>query len=124
MTTTIDPTTTSPSAGGNAVSTGGDARRPKGPDDITVTIDGIETWVPKGTLIIRAAETVGIEIPRFCDHPLLEPVGACRQCLVDIALPDKEGVARPMPKPQASCTITVSPGMVVNTQHTSAVADK
>ena len=43
MTTTIDPTITSPSAGGNAVSTGGDARRPKGPDDITLTIDGIET---------------------------------------------------------------------------------
>ena len=124
MTTTIDPTTTSPSAGGNAVSTGGDARRPKGPDDITVTIDGIETWVPKGTLIIRAAEEVGIQIPRFCDHPLLEPVGACRQCLVDVATPGPDGTMRPMPKPQASCTITVSEGMQINTQLTSAVADK
>jgi NADH-quinone oxidoreductase subunit G len=97
---------------------------PANPDLVNLTIDGVDVSVPKGTLVIRAAETVGIEIPRFCDHPLLEPVGACRQCLVDIALPDKEGVARPMPKPQASCTITVSPGMVVNTQHTSAVADK
>ena len=124
MTTTIDPTITSPSAGGNAVSTGGDARRPKGPDDITLTIDGIETWVPKGTLIIRAAEEIGIQIPRFCDHPLLEPVGACRQCLVDVATPGPDGSMRPMPKPQASCTITVTEGMQVNTQLTSAVADK
>ena len=80
--------------------------------------------MPKGTLVIRAAEVAGIEIPRFCDHPLLDPVGACRQCLVDIATPDREGVVRPMPKPQASCTITVSEGMQVATQHTSAVADK
>src|SRR4249919_4187506 len=107
MTATIDPTITSPSAGGNAVSTGGDARRPKGPDDITLTIDGIETWVPKGTLIIRAAEEIGIQIPRFCDHPLLEPVGACRQCLVDV-----EGQRKPL----ASCTTTVAEGMVVKTQ--------
>src|SRR6187200_2369674 len=124
MTTTIDPTITSPSAGGNAVSTGGDARRPKGPDDITLTIDGIETWVPKGTLIIRAAEEIGIQIPRFCDHPLLEPVGACRQCLVDVATPGPDGSMRPMPKPQASCTITVTEGMQVNTQYTSEGADK
>ena len=113
MTTTVDPTTTSPSAGGNAVSTGGDARRPKGPNDITLTIDGIETWVPKGTLVIRAAEEIGIQIPRFCDHPLLEPVGACRQCLVDIATPGPDGAMRPMPKPQASCTITVPPVFLI-----------
>jgi NADH-quinone oxidoreductase subunit G len=124
MTTTVDPSMTSPSAGGNAVTTGGDARRPKGPDDITLTIDGIETWVPKGTLVIRAAEEIGIQIPRFCDHPLLEPVGACRQCLVDIATPGPDGSMRPMPKPQASCTITVSEGMQVNTQLTSVVANK
>ncbi|MGN6752610.1 MAG: NADH-quinone oxidoreductase subunit G [Intrasporangium sp.] len=117
-------TTTSPSAGGNAVDKGGNAQLPKGPDDVTLTIDGVPVSVPKGTLIIRAAEEIGIEIPRFCDHPLLDPVGACRQCLVDVAMPDREGTVRPMPKPQASCTMTVSEGMVVNTQHTSAVADK
>ena len=43
---------------------------------ITFTIDGLEVSVPKGTLIIRAAEQLGIQIPRFCDHPLLEPAGA------------------------------------------------
>ena len=90
-------------------------------DLVTLTIDGIEVSVPKDTLVIRAAEEVGVQIPRFCDHPLLDPVGACRQCLVDI--PDA-GNGRAMPKPQASCTITVAPGMVVNTQATSKVADK
>ncbi|PFG18890.1 NADH-quinone oxidoreductase subunit G [Serinibacter salmoneus] len=91
---------------------------------VEVTIDGITTEVPKGTLIIRAAEDLGIAIPRFCDHPLLKPAGACRQCLVDVAMPDREGNVRPMPKPQASCTMTVAPGMVVNTQLTSQTADK
>jgi NADH-quinone oxidoreductase subunit G len=90
-------------------------------DLVTLTIDGIRVSVPAGTLIIRAAEQVGVQIPRFCDHPLLDPVGACRQCLVDV--PDA-GNGRPMPKPQASCTIPVAEGMVVNTQVTSEVADK
>ncbi len=90
-------------------------------DEVTLTIDGIEVSVPKNTLVIRAAEEIGVQIPRFCDHPLLAPVGACRQCLVDV--PDA-GNGRPIPKPQASCTITVAEGMVVNTQATSPVADK
>ncbi|WP_246486744.1 NADH-quinone oxidoreductase subunit G [Kribbella qitaiheensis] len=90
-------------------------------DTVTVTIDDIEVKVPKNTLLIRAAEQIGIQIPRFCDHPLLDPVGACRQCLVEI--PDA-GNGRGMPKPQASCTITVADGMVVRTQVTSPVADK
>ena len=71
--------------------------------------------VPKGTLIIRAAEQIGIEIPRFCDHPLLDPAGACRQCLVEV-----EGQRKPV----ASCTTPVADGMVVQTQLTSPVADK
>ena len=86
---------------------------------ITVVIDGFEVSVPKGTLVIRAAEKLGIQIPRFCDHPLLDPVGACRQCLVDIEIN-----GRAFPKPQASCTIPVEPNMIVKTQLTSAVAEK
>jgi NADH-quinone oxidoreductase subunit G len=85
-----------------------------GIETVTVTIDGIEMQVPKGTLLIRAAEQIGVQIPRFCDHPSLEPVAACRACLVDI-----EG----QPKPQPSCAITVADGMKVRTQHTSEVAD-
>jgi NADH-quinone oxidoreductase subunit G len=77
---------------------------------VTLTIDGKEVTVPAGTLIIRAAEQLGIEIPRFCDHPLLDPVGACRQCYVEI-----EGQRKLF----TSCTTTVAPGMVVMTQNTS-----
>ena len=94
---------------------------PEKSDEVTLTIDGVEVSVPKNTLVIRAAERIGVQIPRFCDHPLLAPVGACRQCLVEV--PDG-GNGRAMPKPQASCTLTVAEGMVVNTQATSAVADK
>ena len=94
---------------------------PEKSDEVTLTIDGVGVSVPKNTLVIRAAEQIGVQIPRFCDHPLLAPVGACRQCLVEV--PDA-GNGRGMPKPQASCTLTVAEGMVVNTQATSPVADK
>ena len=66
--------------------------------------------MPKGTLIIRAAELVGIQVPRFCDHPLLDPIGACRQCIVEV-----EGQRKPV----ASCTVTVTEGMAIKTQLTS-----
>ena len=88
---------------------------------VTLTIDDVEVSVPKGTLLIRAAELIGVDIPRFCDHPLLEPIGACRQCLVEVT---DAGNGRGFPKPQASCTLEVAPGMVAKTQVTSPVADK
>jgi NADH-quinone oxidoreductase subunit G len=91
----------------------GDEVRP--PEMVTLTIDGVEISVPKGTLVIRAAELMGIQIPRFCDHPLLDPVGACRQCLVEV-----EGQRKPM----ASCTTVATDDMVVRTQLTSEAADK
>ncbi|QKW08494.1 NADH-quinone oxidoreductase subunit G [Streptomyces sp. NA04227] len=103
-------TTGAPSSGASA------GKPPKAAEDLlTVTIDGVEVSVPKGTLVIRAAELLGIEIPRFCDHPLLEPAGACRQCIVEV-----EGQRKPV----ASCTITCTDGMVVKTQVTSPVAEK
>ncbi len=100
--------------------TTGEELAPK-PDLVTLTIDGTQVSVPKGTLIIRAAEMIGTAIPRFCDHPLLDPVGACRQCMVEI--PDA-GNGRGFPKPQASCTMPVAEGMKVNTQVSSPVAKK
>jgi NADH-quinone oxidoreductase subunit G len=130
----------SPASGGDVLAKPGSAEPPKpapvAADLVTLTIDGIPVSVPKGTLIIRAAEQVGIEIPRFCDHPGLDPVGACRQCLVEVAMPGppgpdgKPGPARQMQgppgrmKPQASCQMTVAPGMEVKTQYTSAGAAK
>lgn len=91
------------------------ARETAGVEMVSLSIDGHQISVPKGTLLIRAAELMGIQIPRFCDHPLLDPVGACRQCLVEV-----EGQRKPL----ASCTATVTPDMVVRTQLTSEIADK
>jgi NADH-quinone oxidoreductase subunit G len=83
--------------------------------EVTLTIDGKEVTVPAGTLIIRAAEQLGIEVPRFCDHPLLKPAGACRQCYVSV-----EG----QPKLATSCTVPVAAGMTVRTQNSDPeVAD-
>jgi NADH-quinone oxidoreductase subunit G len=84
-------------------------------ETVTLTIDDTEVTVAKGTLVIRAAEQIGVEIPRFCDHPLLDPVAWCRQCLVEV-----EGQR----KPQPSCAVAAADGMVVRTQHTSEAIDK
>lgn len=73
---------------------------------VTVTIDGKQIEVPEGTTVLRAAQAAGIEIPTLCDHPHLTPYGGCRLCLVEV-----EG-ARTL---QPSCTMPVSPNMVVKT---------
>src|SRR5215218_10133729 len=83
------------------------------PTTVKVTIDGQELEVPPGTLVIRAAEQLGTIVPRFCDHRLLAPLGACRQCLVEVA---------GQRKPLTACTTTVTDGMEVKTQVTSEVA--
>lgn len=84
-------------------------------ETVTLTIDDRQITVPKGTMIIRAAEQLGIEVPRFCDHPLLDPVAWCRQCMVEV-----EGQR----KPQPSCAVAATDGMVVRTQHSSPDADR
>jgi NADH-quinone oxidoreductase subunit G len=86
---------------------------PDRPTTVKVTIDGQELEVPPGTLVIRAAEQLGTIVPRFCDHRLLAPLGACRQCLVEVI---------GQRKPLTACTTTVTDGMEVKTQVTSAVA--
>ncbi len=102
---------------------------------VNVTIDGQEIKVPAGTLIVEAARLVNKEIPVFCYHPRLEPVGMCRMCLVEVGTPKMDPATRQpvlddngkpviamMPKPQTACTMPVSPGMVVKTT-TQVVAD-
>jgi len=86
---------------------------PDKPSTVKVTIDGQELEVPPGTLVIRAAEQLGTIVPRFCDHRLLAPLGACRQCLVEVA---------GQRKPLTACTTTVTDGMEVKTQVTSEIA--
>jgi NADH-quinone oxidoreductase subunit G len=83
-------------------------------DLVTVTVDGREIRVPKGTGMIETALAAGIEIPVFCYEPRLgPPVGACRMCLCEV-----EG----MPKLQAACTMTAQDEMVLRTAQTSAKA--
>ena len=54
---------------------------------VTLSINGLTITVPDGTLVADAAKMVGIDIPVFCHHPKLEPVGMCRMCLVEIGMP-------------------------------------
>ena len=81
--------------------------------DVNLTIDGHRVTVPAGTLVVEAAKTVGIEIPVFCYHHKLDPVGACRLCLVELS-PGP-------PRPQTACTTPVAEGMVVKTLSAMAV---
>ncbi|TMC15119.1 MAG: 2Fe-2S iron-sulfur cluster binding domain-containing protein, partial [Chloroflexi bacterium] len=92
-----------------------DDRQPqKDPNLVTLTIDGQEVTVPKGTLLVEAAKKLEIEVPVFCYHHKLDPVGACRLCLVEIS-PGP-------PKPTTGCTTPVAEGMVVKVNSPLAVA--
>ena len=85
-------------------------------DNVTFTINEQEVAVPARTLLVDAARMAGIEIPVFCSHPKLDPVGCCRMCLVEVDGP--RGTAM-----MASCTMPVGEGMVVrtNTEQVHAV---
>jgi NADH-quinone oxidoreductase subunit G len=74
---------------------------------VHLTIDDIPVAVPPGTLVWAAAQQVGIEVPIYCYHPKMPPLGACRMCFVEI-----EKVPKP---PQTACTTPVSEGMIVHT---------
>jgi NADH-quinone oxidoreductase subunit G len=104
---------------------------------VTLTVDGREVTVPAGTLVVEAARQLGIEIPVFCYHPRLEPVGMCRMCLVSIGVPainratgqpeiteSGQPVIRWQPKPVTACTERVTPGMVVVTDNVHVAADR
>jgi NADH-quinone oxidoreductase subunit G len=95
-------------------------------DLVTLTIDGVTVSVPKGTLIVDAAKRIGNDIPVFCYHPKLKPVGMCRMCLVEVGrvqkdratgqvLLDEQGNPRVVfgPKLETACTTPVEDGMVV-----------
>ena len=75
-------------------------------EQVTVTIDGRAISVPPGTLVWEAARRLGIEIPIYCYHPKMDPLGACRMCFVEV---------KGMPKPMTACTTVVSPNMEVST---------
>jgi NADH-quinone oxidoreductase subunit G len=106
-------------------------------DLVSLTIDGVEVTVPEGTLIVDAAKKVGIEIPVFCYHPKLKPVGMCRMCLVEIGRPkidratreivrDKNGdaVIEFGPKLETACTTPVGDGWVVRVNSERALKER
>lgn len=82
---------------------------------VNITINDIDIAVPKGELIVEAVKRVGLEIPIFCYHPRMKPVGMCRMCLVEVGMKQPDGTVRKMPKPQAACTLPASEGLVIYT---------
>ena len=103
---------------------------------VSLIIDGQPVSVPAGTLIVNAAKQIGIDIPVFCYHPKMEPVGMCRQCLVEIGRPvmdratgqvvmegDKPKISFG-PKLETACTTPVSEGMLVLSQSDKARASQ
>ena len=78
------------------------------PDLVNVTIDDIKVTVPAGMLVVDAAKAAGIEIPVFCSHPKLDPLGACRMCIVEFPGPRGSRL-------DTACTVRVSEGMAVRT---------
>jgi NADH-quinone oxidoreductase subunit G len=102
---------------------------------VNLSIDGRQITVPEGMLVVDAAKTAGIDVPVFCYHPKMEPVGMCRMCLVEIGRPlmdrntgkpllDEQGQPKLQfgPKLETACTNPVSEGMVVLTQSEKATA--
>lgn len=99
---------------------------------VTLTIDGKQVTVPADLNVVDAAKTVGIDIPVFCHHPKLEPVGMCRMCLVEIGRPMRDRATGQivmengspkiqfLPKLETACTNKVEEGMVVLTQSQKA----
>src|SRR5688572_30466784 len=97
-------------------------------DTVRIFLDDVEHQVPKGANLVDAAKVLGNDIPVFCYHPKLEPVGMCRMCLVELgqATVDKETgqfqrdaagniAIRWQPKIQTACTTTVTDGLAVRT---------
>ena len=103
---------------------------------VSLMVDGQPVSVPAGTLIVNAAKQVGIDIPVFCYHPKMEPVGMCRQCLVEVGRPVIDrATGQPVmegdkpkigfgPKLETACTTPVSEGMLVLSQSDKAKASQ
>lgn len=98
------------------------------PKLVTLTIDSQVITVPEGMLVVDAARKAGVDIPVFCYHPKMEPVGMCRMCLVEVGRPvmdratgqpvlEPDGTPRLGfgPKLETACTTPVSEGMVIIT---------
>lgn len=93
-------------------------------ETVTITVNDLELTVPKGELIVESVKRLGFEIPIFCYHPRMKPVGMCRMCIVEVGFKQPDGSVRKMPKPQAACTLPASEGMVVYTDTEAVHRDR
>ncbi len=84
-------------------------------ETVNITINDVEIAVPKGELIVESVKRLGLEIPIFCYHPRMKPVGMCRMCIIEVGFKQPDGTVRKMPKPQAACTLPASEGMAIYT---------
>lgn len=91
---------------------------------ITITVNDTDIQVPRGELIVESVKKLGLEIPIFCYHPRMKPVGMCRMCLVEIGFKQSDGTVRMMPKPQAGCTLPAMENLVVLTDTESIRKDR
>jgi NADH-quinone oxidoreductase subunit G len=91
---------------------------------VNITINDIPLQVPKGELIVESVKRIGLEIPIFCYHPRMKPVGMCRMCLVEMGSKGPDGSVRMMPKPQAACSLPASEGLIIITDSDKIHADR
>jgi NADH-quinone oxidoreductase subunit G len=82
---------------------------------VNITINDIPLAVPKGELIVESIKRVGLDVPIFCYHPRMAPVGMCRMCLVEMGSKGPDGSVRMFPKPQTACSLPASEGLVIKT---------
>ena len=101
---------------------------------VTLTIDGNEVTVPEGTLLVDAAKRQGTDVPVFCYHPKMEPVGMCRVCLVEIGRPGRDRATGKLlldesgnpviqfgPNLETACTLPVGEGWQVRVASEKAI---
>ncbi len=91
---------------------------------VNISINDIDLQVPKGEMIVESVKRLGLEIPIFCYHPRMKPVGMCRMCLIEIAYKMPDGSVRKMPKPQAACTLPATEGLQVYTDTPAIHTDR
>jgi NADH-quinone oxidoreductase subunit G len=93
-------------------------------ETVTITVNDVELKVPKGEIIVESVKRLGLEIPIFCYHSRLKPVGMCRMCLVEVGFKGPDGTVKKMPKPQAGCTLPASEGMAIYTDTAAVHKDR
>jgi len=93
-------------------------------ENVKIFVNDVELSVPKGELIIESVKRLGHDLPIFCYHPRMKPVGMCRMCFIEAGTKQPDGSIRKMPKPQAACTLPATEGLAVYTDSESIHKDR